>query len=140
MAVSRGCRHYAPMVEGYAVSPELSALTHEVLGCALLRLSMPAGFDAFRCGAMVLSDFSNRPEVIGDAAVYLGVESRVGYLVRVALVHDNAPEFWKRLESMFPNSDDCGLLPGPSRLISETRISSDRRGPIKVWLRTHYRP
>ncbi len=140
LAVARGCRHYAPMVHGHAAPPRLRALAHEVLACALLRFPMPGGFDAFRCGAMVLSDLNNQPGAISAAADYFDVAGRVGYVVCVGLACDSAHGFWERLKPLFPQADDCGLLPGPSRLVSETRMSGRFRGPVRIWLRTDYHP
>ncbi len=140
LAATRGCRHYAPMVRGHAPPPGLQALSHEVLACALLRFPMPDGFDAFRCGIMVLSDLNNQPSVVSNAADYFGVADRIGYAVRVGLKYDNAREFWEQMKPLFPGSDDTGLLPGPSRLVSETRVSGWLRGPVRIWLRTDYHP
>ena len=89
---------------------------------------------------MVLSDFNNRPSAVSNAADYFGVADRVGYVARVGLAHDNALEFWEHLEPLFPGSDDSGLLPGPSRFVSETRMSGRLRGPVRIWLRTDYHP
>jgi len=138
LAVARGCRHYAPMVFGHHSPPRSHALSHEVLACALLRFPMPDGFDAFRCGVMVLSDLNNQPISIASAAEYFGVADRVGYVVRVGLAHDDKREFWEHLRLLFPRMSDSGLLPGPSRLMSETRMSGEHRGPVRIWLRTAY--
>lgn len=140
LAVARGCLHYAPLVEERSTPAELKALPQEVLACALLRYPMPEGFDAFRCGAMVLSDRSNQPAAIAGAADYFGVGARVGHVVRLGLAHDDGPEFWREMLPLFPDAANADVLPGPSRLVSETRLSGLNRGPVRIWLRTAYRP
>lgn len=139
LAVSRGCRHYAPMVQGRPAPAGLDTLPHEVLACAMLRYPMPEGFDSFRCGVMVLSDRSNQPAAIADAAAYFGVSDRVGYVVRLGLAHDDTPDFWRKMLPLFPKAANPDSLPGPSRLVSETRLSGGNRGPVRIWLRTAYR-
>jgi hypothetical protein len=138
LAVSRGCRHYAPLVQMHGIPSNLYTLSHEALGCALLRSPMPEGFNAFRCGVMVLSDLGNQPDAIAGAAEYFGVSDRVGYIVRLGLAYDHERQFWENLRPLFQETAVPQVLPGPSRLISETRMSGLNRGPIRVWLRTAF--
>lgn len=100
---------------------------------------MPDGFVYFRCGAMVLSDLGNSPELIAEAAEKFGVSERVGYVVRLALAADDQHAYWQKLLPYFPSSNSQGDLPGLSRLVSETRLSGAGRGAVRVWLRTSYK-
>lgn len=137
VAVARGCRHYASMARG-TTDPQFATLSHEVLACALLRFPLPEGFDAFRCGAMVLSDPHNRPEVLSRAADYFGVRDRVRHIIDLGLAHDETPVFWTKLAALFPPVAADDELPGLSRFVSESPLGGRGRGPVRIWLRTRW--
>ena len=137
LAVERGCRHYTAMAQGRSAPACLRSLRHEVLACALMNAPMPGGFDAFRCGAMILSDLSNRKDVLAAAAAIFGVERRIGYVVGLALEHDGEKTFWSDLHQLFPEATD-EELPGLSRLVSETGVQRGRKELIRTWLRTRH--
>ena len=141
VALARGCSHYAPLWPELAPA-DRTDLPHEVLGCALLRGAATAEtFQSIRCGAMVLSDLGNAPELVAAAAAQLGVSSRVAHLVRLALTADEHPEYWNPLLAALDQqpATEGDFLPGVSRLVTETRLSGFGRGAARVWLRTHYR-
>jgi hypothetical protein len=141
IAVARGCHHYAPFVAPHLVvdEPELS---HEVLGCALLR--GPTDLDTFhsvRVGAMVLSDESCSPAVVNAAAEAMGVRERLAHIAQVALAAGERPDYWMEILAGNPtrlSDDESDFLPGISRFTVETGKSGPGRGPVRVWLRTHY--
>jgi hypothetical protein len=117
-------------------------LPHEILGCALLRGSADAAtFQAIRCGAMVLSDLANSPELIAAAAKQLAVTDRVAHIARLGLAEDAHPGFWEQVQAALPEhrigKED--FLPGVSRLVAETPLSGPGRGRARIWLRTDYR-
>ena len=134
LAGERGCRHYETLSGGRKAPDSVRGLSHEVLACALMSGPMPQGFGCFRCGVMVLSDLSNRMDVLAAAAAIFGVERRIGYVVRLALEHDSEKAFWSDLGELFPDSTDEDL-PGLSRFVSETR-ERGRMELIRTWLRT----
>lgn len=141
IAVARGCWHYATMWPDIAPD-ERSTLAHEVLGCALLR--GPTDVDTFqsiRCGAMVLSDLNNSPESIAMAAYELGVARRVAHIARLGRIHDERPDFWRRILDALPATapSEQEFLPGLSRLVLETLVLGRGRPPERTWLRTDYR-
>lgn len=139
-AVVRGCGHYAPLWPDLAPL-NLTWLPHEILGCALLRGPKDVEtFQAIRCGAMVLSDLSNNPELIAAAARELHVTGRVAHLAQVGLQADQHPDFWKQVLGGLPHAPNTELdfLPGVSRLVAETRRSGPNQGPVRTWLRTLY--
>jgi len=140
-AIARGCSHYAPLWPDLTPA-DRAGLPHEVLGCLLLRGPATAeSFQSIRCGAMVLSDLGNSPELIAVAAEQLGVTSRVAHLVRLGLSADVHPEFWDRMRVALPGlaAEEQDFLPGVSRLVAETRLSGPGKGPARTWLRTEYR-
>lgn len=140
-AVARGCSHYAPLWPDLTRADRVG-LPHEILGCALLRGPATAEtFQSIRCGAMVLSDLGNTPELIVAAARQLGVAGRVAHLAQLALSADVHPEFWNRVRTALPgpSADEQDFLPGVSRLVAETRLSGPGKGPARTWLRTEYR-
>ena len=140
-AIARGCSHYAPLWPNLTPA-DRSGLPHEVLGCMLLRGPMTADtFQSIRCGAMVLSDLENSPELIAVAAEQLGVTGRVAHLVRLGLSADGHPDFWNRLRAALSGlaAEEQDFLPGVSRLVAETRLSGPGKGPARTWLRTEYR-
>lgn len=141
MAVARGCWHYATLWPDIAPDGR-STLRHEFLGCALLR--GPANvetFQAIRCGAMVLSDSGNSPELIALAAQELGVAGRVAHVARLGAAHDERPAFWRRMLAALPAAAprEQDFLPGLSRLVLETLVLGRGRAPQRIWLRTDYR-
>ena len=141
VAVARGCHHYAPFVapEFVADRPELS---HEVLGCALLR--GPADLDTFQCirvAAMVLSDEACSSTTVAAAAAELGVESRLAHIARVALAAGDRPGYWRKVLEALPSpieANEAEFLPGVSRFRLETGKSGPGMGAAWIWLRTHY--
>ncbi|MFA6286178.1 MAG: hypothetical protein WC661_02240 [Opitutaceae bacterium] len=141
IAVARGCRHYASFADSPNKVDEPS-ISHEVLGCALLR--GPRNIETFRAirvAAMVLSDEGNSPDEIGSAAVAFQVEGRVSHIAKLALKADNRPDFWNAVLASLPSMDDVSevsFLPGISRLRSETQMTGLGRGRSLVWLRTAY--
>ncbi len=140
-AIARGCSHYAPLWPDLRPA-DLPGLPHEVLGCALLRgPAVAETFQSIRCGAMILSDLGNVPELICAAAVRLGVAGRVAHLARLGKSAEEHPEFWHRLLVALPgpSAEEQDFLPGTSRLVSETRRSGLGKGPVRTWLRTQYR-
>jgi hypothetical protein len=141
VAVARGCSHYAPLWPNLAPADK-AGLPQEVLGCALLRGPANAEtFQSIRCGAMVLSDLGNSPELIAVAAGQFGVTGRVAHLARLGLSADVHPEFWGPLQAALSGLPvgEQDFLPGVSRLVAETRLSGPGKGPEVTWLRTHYR-
>lgn len=142
IAVARGCHHYAPFVPSSVPKLDRADLPHEVLGCALLRGTLDVDtFQAIRCGAMVLSDPGNSPQMIAESSDTLSVESRVAHLAHVALSADDHPEYWRNVLAALPPikaGKETGFLPGVSRFVSETRMIGLGRGAQRVWLRTHY--
>lgn len=139
-AVVRGCGYYASLWQDLAPS-NLTRLPHEILGCALLRGPQDAEtFQAIRCGAMVLSDLGNVPELIATAAKELQVAGRVAHLAQSGLRADEHPDFWQRVLVMLPTAtgEELDFLPGVSRLVAETRRSGPNQGPVRTWLRTAY--
>lgn len=140
-AIARGCAHYAPLWPNLAPADRVG-LPHEALGCALLRGAATAEtFQSIRCGAMVLSDLGNAPELIAAAAEELGVAGRVAHLARLGSSADGHPEFWAALRTALPGvaAEEQDFLPGVSRLVAETRVSGPGKGPARTWLRTYYR-
>lgn len=140
-AIARGCSHYAPLWPSLTPA-DRAGLPHEVLGCALLRGPANAEtFQSIRCGAMVLSDLGNSPELIAAAAEQLGVAGRIAHIVRLGLSADVHPEFWASVQAALPGSvaEEQDFLPGVSRLVTETRLSGPGKGPVRTWLRTQYR-
>jgi hypothetical protein len=139
-AVVRGCGYYAPLWPDLAPR-NLAWLPHEILGCALLRGAKDVEtFQAIRCGAMVLSDLSNAPELIAAAARELDIAGRVAHIAQVGLRADKHPDFWKQVLGGLSNAQNTELdfLPGVSRLVAETRRSGPNQGPARTWLRTAY--
>jgi len=138
VAVARGCWHYAPLWPD--LTPEDRAgLPHEILGCALLRGPADAEtFQSIRCGAMVLSDLGNSPELIATAAERLGVIGRVAHIARQGLQTDRHPDFWEKVLAALPAkpSAEPDFLPGISRLTGETRPAGPGRSAVRQWLRT----
>lgn len=140
IAVARGCRHYAPLWPDLTPADRAS-LPHEVLGCALLRGSADAAtFQSIRCGAMVLGDLGNAPELIAAAAQRLGVTGRLAHLARLGVTEDRHAEFWTQVLAALPAglAEEQDFLPGVSRLVAETRLSGPGKGAGRVWLRTAY--
>ena len=140
-AIDRGCSHYAPLWPNLPPA-ERAGLPHEALGCALLRGPATAEtFQSIRCGAMVLSDLENSPELIGAAAEQLGVAGRVAHLARLGLSADVHPQFWAAVQAALPGwaAEEQDFLPGVSRLVAETRLSGPGGGLVRTWLRTRYR-
>lgn len=139
-AIGRGCGYYASL--WHDLTPrKLAWLPHEILGCALLRGPKDVEtFQAIRCGAMVLSDLSNTPELIAAAAKELHVTGRVAHIAQVGLQADEHPDFWNHVLGGLPHARNTELdfLPGVSRLVAETRRSGPRQGPVRTWLRTVY--
>lgn len=139
-ALARGCRHYAGLWSELTPADRVN-LPHEILGVALLVGPADAEtFQAIRCGAMVLSDLDNSPELIAEASVRFAVAARVAHVARLGQATDDHGEFWGRILSALPptKTEEEDFLPGVSRLVSETRISGLGRGPSRVWLRTNY--
>lgn len=141
VAMARGCSHYAPLWPDLTPA-DRPGLPHEILGCALLRGPANAEtFQSIRCGAMVLSDLENSPELIAAAAAQLRVTARVAHIARLGVKVDSHPEFWDRvlkaLRDQSPGESD--FLPGVSRLVAETRLSGPGKGGARTWLRTQYR-
>jgi hypothetical protein len=138
LAIARGCFHYA------AFWPQLPAvrggLPHEVLGCALLRGPAEVEtFQAIRCAAMVLSDWHNDPEVLGEAAVRLDVAGRVAHLAELGWRYDSRPEYWAAVLAGLPEGlAEEDFLPGVSRLSCETFESATSRSLARTWLRTDF--
>jgi hypothetical protein len=140
VAVARGCSHYAPLWPDLTPA-DRPGLPHEALGCALL--CGPATVETFqsiRCGAMVLSDLGNSPELIAAAAEQLGVSGRVAHIVWLGLSADVHPEFWASVRVALPElaAREQDFLPGVSRMVAETRLSGPGEGPTLTWLRTQY--
>lgn len=139
-AVVRGCGYYAPLWPDL-VPRNLAWLPHEILGCALLRGPKNVEtFQAIRCGAMVLSDLSNAPELIAAAAREFHVAGRVAHIAQVGLQADQHLDFWKQVLGGLSHARNTELdfLPGVSRLVAETRRSGPNQGPARTWLRTAY--
>lgn len=141
VAVARGCRHYAPLWPD--LTPvDRASLPHEVLSCALLHGPVDAAtFQSIRCGAMVLGDLGNAPELIAAAAERFGVTGRVAHIARLGVTEDLHAEFWAQVLVALPAGlpEEQDFLPGVSRLVAETRLSGPGKGPARVWLRTQYR-
>jgi len=142
IAIARGCHHYAPFVPSHVPKIDRLDLPHEVLGCALLRGPLDVDtFQTIRCGAMILSDLGNSPQIIAEASDGLSVASRVAHVAQVALSTDDHPEYWRNLLAALPPikaNKETSHLPGVSRFVSETRMTGLGRGALRVWLRTHY--
>ena len=142
IAIARGCHHYAPFVPSHVRRIDRPDLPHEVLGCALLRGPLDVDtFQTIRCGAMILSDLGNSPQIIAEAVSILNVTSRVAHIAQQALSADDHPDYWRNLLAVLPAievSRETSFLPGVSRLVSETRITGLGRGAQRVWLRTHH--
>lgn len=141
VAIARGCSHYAPLWPNLT-SADRAGLPQEALGCALLRGPATAEtFQSIRCGAMVLSDLENSPEMIAAAAEQMDVAGRVAHIVRLGLSADVHPEFWAAVRVALHDvaADEEDFLPGLSRLVAETRLSGPEKGPVRTWLRTQYR-
>ena len=139
-AIFRGCGYYASLWQDLAPG-NLAWLPHEILGCALLRGPKEAEtFQAIRCGAMVLSDLSNAPELIAAAAREFHVTGRAAHIAQLGLQTDRHPDFWKRVLAALPQTRDeeTDFMPGVSRLVAETRRSGPNQGPVRTWLRTAY--
>jgi hypothetical protein len=140
-AIARGGAHYAPLWPNLPPA-DRAGLPHEALGCALLRGPATADtFQSIRCGAMVLSDLENSPELIGAAAEQLGVAGRVAHIARLGLSADVHPQFWAAVQAALPGwaAEEQDFLPGVSRLVAETRLSGPGGGLVRTWLRTRYR-
>ncbi len=140
VAIARGCAHYAPLWPRL-VPENLEWLPHEALGCALLRGQADTEtFQPIRCGAMVLSDLGNAPELIAAAAEHLGVSGRVAHIARLGIQEDAHPSYWKKLQRCLRDlpAKEEDFLPGVSRLMAETRASGAGRGPVRTWLRTDW--
>ncbi|HWL53224.1 MAG TPA: hypothetical protein VNQ90_12370 [Chthoniobacteraceae bacterium] len=141
IAIGHGCRHYAPLLPTFSSgSVERADLPHEVLGVALLHGPRDGEtFQAIRCGAMVLSDLGNHPEMILAAADYFGVADRLAHIARLGFEFDDHPGYWETLLSpALPSSEEAAFLPGLSRLTSETRMTKIGRHPVRTWLRTRW--
>ena len=141
IALARGCRHYACLWPEIRPSDQAD-FPHEILGVALLAGPADAAtFQAFRCGAMVLSDLGNNPARIAEASSQLGLTARVAHVVRLGRAADEHAGFWDRILSALPPTanEESDFLPGVSRLVSETRIAGPGFGRLRVWLRTNYR-
>ena len=138
LAIDRGCAHYASLWPRFPAPT--GVLPHEVLGCALLRGPEDAEtFQAIRCGAMVLSDWNNDPELVAEAAVRLAVSGRVSHVAKLGLRYDTRPDYWRAVIEVLP--EECteeDFLPGVSRLTRETFGSSPRHGVIRGWLRSDF--
>jgi hypothetical protein len=88
---------------------------------------------------MVLSDVNNDPEAIAAAAEYFGVRDRVAHIVHLGLEYDQSQPFWQKLSPLFSKTTAHEDLPGLSRLVSETRMTPNKGGPLQIWLRTAFR-
>lgn len=140
IAVARGCRHYAPFLPPGIEASDDPEIPHEALGAALLCGPTDAAtFQAIRCGAMVLSDLNNSPQLIADISEQLGVAHRTAHIARLGLAADTHPDFWQQVLQKLPYvMTEADFLPGISRFTSEMRGPDWRSPPIHVWLRTHY--
>lgn len=132
IAVKRGCGHYAH----FAIQqPTDSEISNETLACALMAAPMPEGFDCFRCGAMLLSDVTNDPRLVAEAAERLGAAARVGYVAALALEHDKEHrDFWAQIATLCPTVS-TESLPGISRLTAEPGIGRLGEKLPRIWLR-----
>lgn len=141
IAVARGCHHYAPFVPPEFVADQ-PGLSHEVLGCALLRGAAELDtFQAIRVAAMILSDGGCSPARVAAAAEALGVSSRLAHIARLALAAGETPAYWGDILAQLPRGGtaaELDFLPGASRFSLETGKAGPGRGPVGVWLRTHY--
>jgi hypothetical protein len=64
----------------------------------------------------------------------------VAHIVHLGLEYDQGQHLWQRLSPLFPKTTVHEDLPGLSRLVSEIRMTQNKGGPVRIWLRTAFQP
>jgi hypothetical protein len=134
LAVSRGCRHYAPAFPPLEVDPGMLVISNEELVSLLLLGSNEFEPIAVRCAAQLAG--SCDATQLARVARRERVGRPLAYIAKAGLVHDSQrKDFWNELlrglGEQLPVVD--GVLPHWSRFVSQTGVTRFGGGNVQ-WL------
>jgi hypothetical protein len=134
LAVSRGCRHYAPAFPPQGDDPGTSAVPNEELVSLLLLGSNDFEPIAIRCAAQLACECD--AERLARVAIRERVGRPLAYIARAGIVHDPSnEEFWKTLLAGLGEQPPVreGVLPHWSRFVSQSGVTRYGGGEVQ-WL------
>lgn len=134
LAVSRGCRHYAPAYPPIERDPGSAAISNEELVALLLRGSNEFEPIAIRCAAQLAGSCD------AESLVRVAKRERVGrplaYIANAGRTHDlSHKEFWVEVMGLLGEQSPItdGILPHWSRFVSQTGVTRSGGGSVQ-WL------
>jgi hypothetical protein len=134
LAVTRGCRHYAPAFEPSESDPGLDSISNEELVALLLLGSNEYEPIAIRCAAQLAGGCD--AEQLARVAKRERVGRALAYIARAGDTYDASNgEFWSKLIDLLGEQHPVmeGILPHWSRFVSQTGVTRSGGGSVQ-WL------